>query len=789
VLLAERIGAELGRPFTVTELFRQPTVAALVQSLSPPGNASNSAPGNSSDNASASAPNSPVTNGALAIVGMSCRFPGAPDHRAFWANLRSGRDSAKRYSAAELRAAGVPEATIGNPNYVPVQRGIEGKAYFDAGFFNIAPRNAALLDPQFRLLLEGAWAALEDAGLTPAAIPETAVFMAAGGSLNRASLQGDGAGPGSSDDYVAWLLGQQGTLATLISYHLGLTGQSFSVHANCSSSLVGLQLAAMALRGGDVNAALVGACSLFPEDAIGYIFEPGLNFSSDGRCKTFDGKADGMVAGEGAAVVLLKRAEDAIADGDNIYALIKGIALNNDGADKAGFYAPSGRGQAEVIGKALAQAGIDPASIGLMEAHGTGTRLGDPIEVAALSEAWGKRTERTGYCAIGSVKTNIGHLDTAAGLAGCIKAALSLYHGEIPPTLHFDSPNPEIDFAASPFYPAVKLQPWPPSGTPRRAALSAFGIGGTNAHAVLEQAPDNIAGEQTAAPNGTTNSTQDGPQLIVLSAKSDNRLKTAAHNLATFLATFLEGQKPNLADLAHTLQTGRVHMDHRIAFVAQSIENLKTQLEEFADKGDVPEVEGEVEGSLGQIARTWKNGGSVDWPAPHQPSNRISLPTYPFALEPTLVLYPKESRHQAVDLHPLVHRNISTFGNQCFQSTFSGREFFLSDHVMAGRKVLPAVAHLEMARTALLLALGDNSKAIILQDVVWVKPLDIDGPVTVRIEIDPEDQTFEIITEENTSRTIHSRGCWDVAKFLEPETRDISKPNGKYLSKVDSYRR
>ncbi|MBT6677326.1 MAG: amino acid adenylation domain-containing protein, partial [Rhodospirillaceae bacterium] len=515
VLLAERIGAELGRPFTVTELFRQPTVAALVQSLSPPGNASDSAPN--------SAPNSPVANGALAIVGMSCRFPGAPDHRAFWANLRSGRDSAKRYSAAELRAAGVPEATIGNANYVPVQRGIEGKAYFDAGFFNIAPRNAALLDPQFRLLLEGAWAALEDAGLTPAAIPETAVFMAAGGSLNRASLQGDGAGPGSSDDYVAWLLGQQGTLATLISYHLGLTGQSFSVHANCSSSLVGLQLAAMALRGGDVNAALVGACSLFPEDAIGYIFEPGLNFSSDGRCKTFDGKADGMVAGEGAAVVLLKRAEDAIADGDNIYALIKGIALNNDGADKAGFYAPSGRGQAEVIGKALAQAGIDPASIGLMEAHGTGTRLGDPIEVAALSEAWGKRTERTGYCAIGSVKTNIGHLDTAAGLAGCIKAALSLYHGETPPTLHFDSPNPEIDFAASPFYPAVKLQPWPPSGTPRRAALSAFGIGGTNAHAVLEQAPDNIAGEQTAAPNG--------PQLIVLSAKSDNRLKTAAHNL------------------------------------------------------------------------------------------------------------------------------------------------------------------------------------------------------------------------------------------------------------------
>ncbi|MBT4686708.1 MAG: amino acid adenylation domain-containing protein, partial [Rhodospirillaceae bacterium] len=679
VLLAERIGAELGRPFTVTELFRQPTVAALVQALSPPDSAPNSAPDNSPNSSLHSSPHSPqaaareranrpVADGALAIVGISCRFPGAPDHRAFWSNLRHGRDSAKRYSAEELRAAGVPEAVIGNANYVPVQRGIEGKEYFDAGFFNIAPRNAALLDPQFRLLLEGSWAALEDAGLTPAAIPDTAVFMAAGGSLSRASLQGDEAGPGNSDDYVAWLLGQQGTLATLISYHLGLTGQSFSVHANCSSSLVGLQLAAMALRGGDVNAALVGACSLFPADAIGYIFEPGLNFSSDGRCKTFDGKADGMVAGEGAAVVLLKRAEDAIADGDNIYALIKGIALNNDGGDKAGFYAPSGRGQAEVIGKALGQAGIDPASIGLMEAHGTGTRLGDPIEVAALSEAWGKRTERTGYCAIGSVKTNIGHLDTAAGLAGCIKAALSLYHGEIPPTLHFETANPEIDFAASPFYPALKLQPWPlsPSGTPRRAALSAFGIGGTNAHAVLEQAPDNIARQQTPAPNSTPN----GPQLIVLSAKSDNRLKTAAHNLATFLATFLEGQKPNLADLAHTLQTGRVHMDHRIAFVAQSVEGVQQILTAFS-KGDPVTIQhgtgngGQLitavldhedalhlmerwlsSGSLSKLASLWVKGVDLDWRRVSRGRNnqRLVLPGYPFAREKVANLSVEEPR-------------------------------------------------------------------------------------------------------------------------------------------------
>ncbi|MEH6542177.1 MAG: amino acid adenylation domain-containing protein, partial [Halopseudomonas sp.] len=535
VLLAEMIGVELGRRFTVTELFRYPSVAALATSLSamtsssqketsPPPSAQAARTHREARTTGASAKTSATRatgTGDLAIVGISCRFPGAPDHRAFWSNLRAGHDSARRFTQAELRAASVPEEIINNPNYVPIQRSIEGKEYFDAGFFNIPPRNAALLAPQFRLLLEGSWSALEDAGLTPSSIPETAVFMAAGGSLKSGSLQGGqaGAGPGTSEDYVAWLLGQQGTLATLVSYHLGLKGPSYAVHANCSSSLVGLQLAATALRSGEVEAALVGACTLFPEETIGYMYEAGLNFASDGRCKTFDAKADGMVAGEGAGVVLLKRAEDAVRDGDNIYALIKGIALNNDGADKAGFYAPSGRGQAEVIGKALRQADIDPATIGLMEAHGTGTKLGDPIEVAALSEAWGHYTDNKGYCAIGSVKTNIGHLDTAAGLAGCIKAALSLYHGEIPPTLHFEQANPEIDFEASPFRPATRLEDWSTTdGTPRRAALSAFGIGGTNAHAVLEQAPT-----PTPTPN------QAGPQLIILSARAQDRLLVSAH--------------------------------------------------------------------------------------------------------------------------------------------------------------------------------------------------------------------------------------------------------------------
>ncbi|MDP6709668.1 MAG: beta-ketoacyl synthase N-terminal-like domain-containing protein, partial [Alphaproteobacteria bacterium] len=543
VLLAARIGESLARPFGVTELFRHPTVASLAAHLGGADTTTSSAP------AVVSSPADAAPDEALAIIGIACRFPGAADHWAFWENLRAGRDAARTFTPEELRAAGVAEELIGDPAYVPVARAIAGKELFDAGFFNLSPRNAALMEPQFRLLLESAWAAIEDAGYTPDAIPDTAVFMSAGGALSQAPLQGREPGPGTSEDYVAWLLAQQGTLATMVSYQLGLRGPSYSVHANCSSSLVALHAAAQALRSGEATHALVGASTLYSDAAIGYRYEPGLNFASDGRCKVFDAAADGMVVGEGAAVLLVKRAGRAIADGDHIYALVKGLALNNDGSGKAGYYAPSVAGQAEVIRRALSQSGIDPAGIGYVEAHGTGTALGDPIEVAALTEAWGGESEQRQYCAIGSVKSNIGHLDTAAGLAGCIKAALSLYHGEIVPSLHYREPNPEIDFEASPFHVAETVEAWPEALQPRRAAVSAFGIGGTNAHAVLEQAPTRPGRTATARDH-----------VIPLSAKRADRLPAYARALADRLG---RSPQPALGDLAYTLQTGRQAMAHR----------------------------------------------------------------------------------------------------------------------------------------------------------------------------------------------------------------------------------
>ncbi|SMF69245.1 amino acid adenylation domain-containing protein [Tistlia consotensis] len=656
VLLAARLAKAFGRPVRATDVFRLPTVVEQAAWLGGP--ATTTAP----PAAAAATPRpavrqapaepSPVPEDALAIIGIACTVPGAVGPRAFWELLESGRDSGRFLDAEALRAAGIPEATIRDPQYIPVARAIEGRDLFDAEFFNLSARNAALMDPQHRLLLQHAWAAVEDAGYTPEAIPETAVFTATSGSLHRPALPDDGSGSASqalgSDGYVAWLLSQAGTAATTISYQLGLTGTSCALHTNCSSSLVALQQAAQALASGDVSTALVGACSLLPEGLVGYRHEPGLNFSGDGHCKTFDARADGMVAGEGVAVVLLKRARDALADGDAIHALIRGVASNNDGQGKAGFYAPSVAGQVAVIGKALARSGVDPATIGYVEAHGTGTALGDPIEIAALSEVYRRHTDRRQYCAIGSVKTNLGHTDTAAGLAGLIKVALSLERGLIPPSLHYESPNPEIDFASSPFRVAERLQPWPAeAGRPRRGAVSAFGIGGTNAHAILEEAPKLAT---AAGPD------DGGPALIVLSARSEARLSAYAEALLGYL----ERESPGLRAMAHTLQTGRRAMAQRLAFVAPDLATVRQRLADFlagrrdglhageatpddellaafgdaAAAGDLV-ARWQAEGKLDRLAALWVRGLEVDWRRlyPAGRPRRIGLPTYPFAPE------------------------------------------------------------------------------------------------------------------------------------------------------------
>ncbi|KAF1018224.1 MAG: amino acid adenylation domain-containing protein [Burkholderia sp.] len=644
VLLAERIQAEFGRAFGVAQVFAYTSVAAQAAYL------------DASDLTFEALANEPiatqvivaeperdasgVAEDALAIIGIACHFPGAEDHRAFWNNLRAGHDSGKLFSPEALRAAGVPERLIADPHYVPIRYGIEGKAEFDADFFNLSPRAASLMDPQYRLLLQQAWAAIEDAGYTPEVIPDTGVFMSASFSAYQARLQ-DPSAVEAGDRYVAWLMSQGGSLPTLISYHLGLTGPSLFIQTNCSSFLSALAAARSSLLARESRLALVGAATLFTEDSKGYLHEPGLNFSSDGHCKTFDASADGMVSGEGCGVILLKQAREAVADGDHIYALLRGIAVNNDGADKAGFYAPSVRGQSEVIEQALRQARIDPGQIGYVEAHGTGTRLGDPIEVTALSETYRRHTQATQYCAIGSVKSNLGHLDTAAGLAGCIKLALSLQHGEIPPTLHYQQPNPAIDFAASPFYVAEHLQAWPPG--PRLAGLSAFGIGGTNTHAILEAYLE----ESVAA-------RVDGAQLIVLSARTQERLHAVERQLLDHLDS--SASLPSLRDLAYTLQVGRRGMTHRLAFVVEDVSALRRQLSDhlagrkvghegdcdrghavlhaFENDGDSARLFAQwaAAGKLDKLAALWVQGLSLDWALLHggQRPRRVSLPTYPF---------------------------------------------------------------------------------------------------------------------------------------------------------------
>ncbi|HEX6911311.1 MAG TPA: polyketide synthase, partial [Longimicrobium sp.] len=423
----------------------------------------------------------------IAIVGMACRFPGADNVEAFWRNLRGGTECITHYSEAELRAAGVPDDVLARPDYVRSFGALAGADRFDADFFEFTPRDAELTDPQHRLFLEQAWAALEDAGCDPSTYPGL-VGVFAGCNMNAYLIHNVAAGGGRDVDVLTNRIRSDANfLATLASYKLDLRGPSFTVGTACSTSLVAMHLAAQSLLDFQCDVALAGGVSLNAPLVGGYYGRDGLA-SPDGHCRAFDARGQGTVPGSGVGVVVLKRLSDALADGDRVLAVMLGSAVNNDGSQKVGFTAPSVDGQMEVVAMAQAVAGVEPESITYVEAHGTGTSMGDPIEIAALTRAFG--TEARGYCAVGAVKSNVGHLDCAAGVAGVIKTVLALRAGEIPPSLHFTAPNPAIDFASSPFFVADRLMPWARrNGFPRRAGISALGVGGTNAHVILEEPP------------------------------------------------------------------------------------------------------------------------------------------------------------------------------------------------------------------------------------------------------------------------------------------------------------
>ncbi|HXM55358.1 MAG TPA: type I polyketide synthase, partial [Candidatus Dormibacteraeota bacterium] len=495
-------------------------------------------------------------DGRIAVTGMAGRFPGAADCEAFWHALCAGVDAVRTFTREELAAAGVPAGLREHPDFVAARGALADPELFDAEFFGISRAEADVLDPQHRLLLECAWEAMEDAGLSPADPARTVgvfVGVAASTYLHGSGPEGEAA-RSRMTAIDALLAGDKDFAPTRISYRLDLRGPSLNVNAACSSSLVAVHLACQALLAGECDAALAGGASISFPLVGGSLHQPGGLFAADGRCHTFDASATGLVDGDGVTMVVLRRLEDARADRDRVRAVVLGTAVNNDGGGRAGYTAPGVEGQTRVIRDALAVAGVDASTIGLVETHGTGTPVGDPIEVKALSRAFDRDGTRRGTCALGALKTNIGHLGHAAGAASVIKAVLALETGCIPPNLHFRTPNPELGLADSPFYVPVRLTGWTTDGRPRRAGVSAFGLGGTNAHAVLEQAPAPAPAVPSARPT----------HVLTVSARSQVALRAQAENLADWLDAHPDAE---VADVAGTLHLRRRSMPLRLAVV------------------------------------------------------------------------------------------------------------------------------------------------------------------------------------------------------------------------------
>jgi acyl transferase domain-containing protein len=497
---------------------------------------------------------------SVAIIGMAGRFPGAQNVREFWQNLLAGKETISFFEPGELEAAPNEPAGIRNdPHYVRARGVLDGAETFDAAFFGINPREAELMDPQHRVFLETAWEAFEDAGYDPLAYTgPVGVFAGMANNTYFPAVIAPRRGGENPAFALQTMLGnEKDYLATRTSYKLNLRGPSLNIQTACSTSLVAVAQAYQSLQGYQCDMAIAGGISITAPQKRGYLYHEGAIVSPDGHCRAFDAQAGGTVFSNGTGVVLLKRLSDAVADHDHICAVIKGVGVNNDGSARVSFAAPSVDGQAEAIAMAQALAGVDANSISYVETHGTGTALGDPVEIAGLTQAFRLGTERNQFCAIGSVKSNIGHLDAAAGIAGLIKTSLALQNAKIPGSVHYTQPNPKINFAETPFYVNAKLADWPAGTTPRRAGVSSFGSGGTNAHVVMEEAPERQASGPARA-----------EQLFLISTRSQTALDQAAHNLAAHLAS--SDSALNLADAAFTLQIGRRHFPHRRATVART---------------------------------------------------------------------------------------------------------------------------------------------------------------------------------------------------------------------------
>ncbi len=566
VLLVLQVLADLQRddapPLSTNLFFRHPTLGAIAVQLQPAEESTQPAPVRQGETRS-----SGDLSEAVALIATAGRFPGAGDVEQFWDNLVAGRDTVSFFDDATLDA-GVSEALRRDPTYVRARGVIEGIEDFDAAFFGIGPKEAALMDPQHRVFLEICWECLERAGYVPDEAPGPVGVYA--GTYNATYFQRHVASRPdlveAVGEFQVMLANEKDYITTRVANRLNLRGPAVSVNTACSTSLVAVAQAFHALRTGQCYMALAGGASVTCPPKSGYLYQEGSMLSPDGHTRSFDALARGTVFSDGAAVVLLKRLSDAQADGDTIYAVLRSACVNNDGGAKASFTAPSVDGQAAVIRAALAAADVDAQSISYVEAHGTATPMGDPIEVEALAVAYAEHTDARGYCTLGSLKSNVGHMVTAAGAAGLIKTALSLHHELIPPTAHFNAPNPAIDFARTPFYVSNQLQPWPRTDLPRRAGVSSFGDGGTNAHVVVEEAPMRPASPALGVDAGI--------HVLPLSARSEAALAVATQQLAAHLEAH---PGTPLADVAFTLCVGRkAHAFRRAVVAADAPEAIAT---------------------------------------------------------------------------------------------------------------------------------------------------------------------------------------------------------------------
>jgi acyl transferase domain-containing protein/acyl-CoA synthetase (AMP-forming)/AMP-acid ligase II/acyl carrier protein/precorrin-6B methylase 2 len=583
VQMHERLRDEFDSPVTLVELFKYPTVSSLAQFLDSGNevNATAAALGRFQAERRRSRRSLAADESDIAVIGMSCRFPGADDVETFWDNLARGVESITFFSDEEVARSGIDARTARDPNYVKASSVLSDIAGFDPDFFGVSTREAVLMDPQQRLFLECAWEVLEDAGYDPLSYPGL-IGVYAGASMNtyllnqvypsRATLDSrDDLGVTTLDSLGGFQLmigSDKDYLPTQVAYRLNLRGPAVNVQTACSTTLVTIHLAVRSLLDGECDICLAGGASVKVPQKAGHLFQDGMIVSPDGHCRAFDARAQGTVFGSGVGIVALKRLQDAVKDGDHIYAVIKGTAINNDGGAKVGYMSPSGDGQASVAAEALAVSNVSAESITYVEAHGTATELGDPIEIAGLSQAFRGERPRPRTCAVGSVKTNVGHLQIASGVAGFIKTALALYHAKIPATLNFEKPNSAIDFDSTPFYVNTELTDWHVPNGKRLAAVNSLGIGGTNAHVILEEPPQ----RETRA-----NDLDRPGHVLTLSGKTEPALWQHVSRYVDHL-----GRHPEIeaADVCFTANTGRHHFDYRIAVSGQTPGDLRHALAE-----------------------------------------------------------------------------------------------------------------------------------------------------------------------------------------------------------------